>query len=84
MAYIKIGTFCPVCDEFIDGGLIAAFDGRPDNTALLEDFQTTEFYCENCGTYVYTPDYESMCEVEEGEEPDENEEYDEYDEDEDE
>lgn len=66
MPYIRIGTFCPVCDEFIDGGMIAAFDGRPENTALLEDFQQVEFYCQHCGTYVYTPDYESMCEVDEG------------------
>lgn len=72
MGYIKIGTFCPVCGEFVSGGVIAAFDGRPDNTALLEDFQTTEFYCQRCGTSVYTPDYESMCEIEEGEIPDED------------
>lgn len=73
MAYIRIGTFCPVCGGFVDGGLIAAFDGRPDNTALLEDFQMEEFYCQRCGTSVYTPDYESMCEVAEGDlEPDED------------
>ncbi len=66
MAYVRIGTFCPVCGEFIDGGLIAAFDGRPDGTALLEDFEMVEFVCGRCGTAVYTPDYESMCEIEEG------------------
>lgn len=67
MAYIRIGTFCPTCGDFIDGGMIAAFDGRPENTACLEDFEQTEFYCQRCGTSVYTPDYETMCEVEEGE-----------------
>jgi len=74
MPYIRIGTICPVCNEFIDGGVIAAFDGRPENTALLEDFEMTEFYCQRCGTSVYTPDYEGMCEVEEGEEPDDEDE----------
>lgn len=78
MAYIRIGTFCPVCGEFINGGVIAAFDDRPENTALLEDFEQVSFYCEHCGTSVYTPDYDSMCEVEEGEEPND----DDYDEDE--
>ena len=78
MAYIRIGTFCPKCGEFVDGGMIAAFDGRPENTALLEDFEMTEFYCQHCGTSVYTPDYDSMCEIEEGDfEPDENEDEDE-------
>lgn len=72
MPYIRIGTFCPVCNSFIDSGVIAAFDGRPENTALLEDFQMVDFYCEHCGTTVYTPDYENMCEIEEGEEFDED------------
>ena len=31
-----------------------------------------DFYCEHCGTTVYTPDYENMCEIEEGEEFDED------------
>ncbi len=78
MSYIRIGTFCPVCGNFISGGMIAAFDGRPENTACLEDFEQTEFYCQNCNTSIYTPDYDSMCEIEEGEDPEEDED-DEYD-----
>ena len=81
MSYIRIGTFCPECGEFIDGGAIIYLDGsRPANTVCLEDFAQAEFYCERCGTSVYTPDYESMCEIEEGEL--EYEEYDEGEEDE--
>lgn len=64
---IKIGTYCPCCNKFINGGSILALDGRPEGVALLEDFQMISFECSNCGTVVYTPDYESMCEIEEGE-----------------
>jgi len=77
MNCIRIGTFCPVCGEFINGGVIATFDGRPENTACLEDFEQTEFYCQKCGTSVYTPDYDSMCEIEEGECPEDEDEDDE-------
>lgn len=62
---MRIGTYCPNCDTLIDGGVIWAFDGRPDDMILLEDFQCTSFECPNCETVVYTPDYESMCEIDE-------------------
>jgi len=79
MNYSRIGTFCPVCGEFINGGFILYGDGRPENTICLEDFEQMEFCCERCNTSVYTGDYESMCEVEEGEHIEDEDEDDEYD-----
>lgn len=56
---LRVGTYCPTCGSFIDGGMITAFDGRPANTVLLEDFVNIEFACEHCGTVIAAMGYDS-------------------------
>lgn len=64
MNRFKLALECPSCGEIIEGDVMVDFT-VPEGVVLLNSFEQQEFYCNACGTTVYTGDVDSFCEYEE-------------------
>lgn len=64
---IQMGVCCPTCGNTVLGD--TALNLVNENVVLLDFFQMETFWCEECGTRVFTGDVTCMYEYEE-EEPD--------------
>ena len=63
MSVFQMAVQCPKCGETILGGRVMDHTA-PDGVVTLDLFANESFYCENCGTRVFTGDADCFYEYE--------------------